>query len=827
MRAPCRRSCDRVRESHAFRRSIARATLFLIATLALVAPGVRAEITASSQLAGDRFGEAVAVTELSGGFRLIAVGAPSDPSIPTGARNVRIFIERDQNTFPVYLNEATLTSSSPDAATANFGAQLAMRTAADGSVLLAVGASSEATLRGAVHLFRRTTLGAWSQVQTLLAPERVPGDLFGESIAISEDLKLIAVGARNTRVDGVSGAGAVYAFKLAAGTYQFSATASSDILPTDFARVGDSVAIPTPPAGQKREILVGSTGAGQGVLHVLRENVPGTWARVRTIVPPVGTTGDGFGSALAASGQRAVIGMSDANASGNLGRGTAFALRRVQGVWSIDAELPFSGVIAQTANLGASAAMSGPTIVVGSERGESVHVFRRGTSGAWRQVERMTVPPAEGGTQATDAFGRSIALGGGLMVAGCPTANGVRGAINLFECDPTRLTAVRPDNSGRFGTACAINGTRAACSAIGETIFSSGADFFSGAIRVMNLVDGVWEHEADLPNPTEGSLVDFGLRLAMPTPDLIVATAPGDQSASITNRGRVYLYQRAAPGVWTRIHIDSPETNFTDFGEGLAAAMDGGVPLIAVGATSLVGPGRVHVLVGTQFVQVLENPSPANDDGFGQSLAMHRYANGAIDLWVGAPGAETAAGVDSGSISLFRRAAGASQFTLVQADFTPPGTQPGEQLGTSLSMRGSLLVVASPARAATAVAGPGMARVLTRAANGAWSVVSGSIRAAPGRECAVNVATNGVFVAAAVAGPGEVARVVRVVNGTLQFVRSFDRPGLFNGTNSSSVFTGIALSSGPSPVLFVTDSAQNNGDRRFAGAVYPFVQLSP
>jgi hypothetical protein len=234
---------------------------------------------------------------------------------------------------------------------------------------------------------------------------------------------------------------------------------------------------------------------------------------------------------------------------------------------------------------------------------------------------------------------------------------------------------------------------------------------------------------------------------------------------------------------------------------------------------------RVHIMVGSQFVQVLENPSPGAGDDFGEALAMNRYADGTIDLWVGAPGSDTSSGVDSGSITLFRRARGSSQFVLVGADFTPPGTEQGERLGAHLSMRGSTLVVASPDRAPTETAGRGMARVLKRSARGVWSVVAGSVRSAPGSDCAVNVATNGTLVAVAIAGRGEIARVVRVVNGRLRFVRSFDRPALFNGKNFSPSGTGLALSSGASPVLLVTDADQTNGDRRVAGAVYPFTNI--
>lgn len=607
----------------------------------LLFSAVRAEITAPVRFENDRFGQAVAVTKLPGGFRLIAVGAPGIPSVPAGLRNVRIFVERGENTFPPYASEFTIPSAAADPVNADFGARLAMRTAADGSVLLAVGAPSEGSSRGAVHLYRRTTLGAWTQIQTLLAPVRAAGDNFGGSIAISEDLQLIAVGAPQTDAGGQGAAGAVYAYRLIAGVYQFSATASAGLTPTSGARVGTSVSVPKVRARKKPEILVGSSGAGQGAVHVLRENSPGSWTRAQTIAAPVGTTGEGFGSALAASEALAVVGMSDANAAGNPGRGTAFALVRARdGAWSIDTELPFAGEIAQTANLGASVAMSGLTIVVGSERGEAAHVFRRGRSGAWLQAERITVPPAEGGRKA-DAFGRSVALDGGLMVAGCPQADGARGSINLFECDPARLTAVRPTSGGRFGTACAINGARAAFGAVGETTLSSATEFVTGAIRVMNFVDGVWEHEADLTNPNEGAFVDFGRRLAMPTPELIVATAPGDSSVSNTRRGIAYLYERAAPGVWSRTTINSPDDTFSNFGAGLAAVMDGGVPLIAFGATSLVAPGRVHIMAGTQFVQVLENPSPGNDDNFGAALAMNRYSDGTIDLWVGAPGDDT------------------------------------------------------------------------------------------------------------------------------------------------------------------------------------------
>ena len=93
----------------------------------------------------------------------------------------------------------------------------------------------------------------------------------------------------------------------------------------------------------------------------------------------------------------------------------------------------------------------------GSEPG-AVHVFSRGADGSWTETETVPAPSGIYG----DAFGRSVAVSGGILVVGAPLANEARGAAYVYtrglDAWDLLLTLGLPDGQpgDEFGASVAV-----------------------------------------------------------------------------------------------------------------------------------------------------------------------------------------------------------------------------------------------------------------------------------------------------------------------------------------------------------------------------------
>src|SRR5438093_4295770 len=81
--------------------------------------------------------------------------------------------------------------------------------AIDGATAL-IGAIGVNDFQGAAYLFTESN-GIWSEAQKLTASDGLPGDEFGSSVALVDDI--LVVGAPGATVNGASGQGAVDVFR--------------------------------------------------------------------------------------------------------------------------------------------------------------------------------------------------------------------------------------------------------------------------------------------------------------------------------------------------------------------------------------------------------------------------------------------------------------------------------------------------------------------------------------------------------------------------------------------------------------------------------------
>ena len=313
---------------------------------ALAASGTQSQvISAPADAAGNRFGFAAALNPDNGTVAL--VGAPgTNPPTPTNVGKAYVFTHRG-SAWPLQ-QELVPTPSLPQDF---FGGAVAL--SGDGHTAL-VGAPgnvfasqqvNEPVLPGAAFVFAQNgTNGAWTQ-QAMLTGSGLPADEFGFAVALSRDGHEAVVGASSE--DG--GMGAVYVFIEQNGSWTLQARiadpGNSPLPPT----VGDNFGFAVAVNPEGHELLVGAdqagnypgpAGDGAGFADIYVQNDDGTWPATPTqqLTPMDGVLGDGFGDAVALSGDGhvALIGSEE---HGPSGQGSAYVFATHGGAWSQQQEV--------------------------------------------------------------------------------------------------------------------------------------------------------------------------------------------------------------------------------------------------------------------------------------------------------------------------------------------------------------------------------------------------------------------------------------------------------------------------------------------------------
>lgn len=326
---------------------------------------------------------------------------------------------------------------------------------------------SQALDSGAAYVFVRTN-GQWNFEQKLVSPDFGPGLWFGYAVAI-DDNKLI-VGAPNANGTMLT-TGAAYLFIRSNGIWvPLPRIAPSDGKPSDM--FGQAVDI----AGNS--ILVGSPrndakGNDAGAAYVFVWN-GATYIEQKKLYPNDAKAGDHFGSAVAMNGETAMVGAPDADLFG-ADSGAAYAFVREGNLWSQQKKF-ISGNGAAGDGFGWSVDIDKDTAIIGSPMDDSfgpnsgtAFIFQRAGI-AWNLAESLS--PI--GLKADDRFGSSVSISGNAVVVGAlldDTAGMNAGAAYLFSrqgasfSQDFEISASDAATGDAFGFAVAISGQTAVVSA--------------------------------------------------------------------------------------------------------------------------------------------------------------------------------------------------------------------------------------------------------------------------------------------------------------------------------------------------------------------------
>jgi hypothetical protein len=324
---------------------------------------------------------------------------------------------------------------------------------------------------------------------------------------------------------------------------------------------------------------------------------------------------------------------------------------------------------------GGAVAISGDTMVVGAGGATigshtsqgGVYIYVR--SGAvWTLQTKVTLA----GGAASDLFGAAVAISGDLMIASAlrPLAGGDTGTVYSFMRSGTvwtqGATFNAPAGSGytRFGVSLAVSGNTIA---VGAPQLTVGGQIQQGAVFVWIYQGATWQSQGML-TVSDGAIGDqLGDSVAL-AGDLLLAGAPYHSVGANNGVGSAYIFSRSGANWSQQARLVAGDGATHDFfGLSVAIAAD----LAVVGAPSNFGEadsaGAAYEFARstTSWNQVakLHAPDAARDDRLGGTVAI----TGSVVL-TGAATDQIGSNQNQGSVWAFSWAA--SDLALVHNDST-------------------------------------------------------------------------------------------------------------------------------------------------------------
>jgi hypothetical protein len=321
------------------------------------------------------------------------------------------------------------------------------------------GGQPKSVTTGAVHIYRRTSVGQWTRETTLFPPlEDVdPGllvPLFGIAAAIDGDLLVIGNWHTNW----------VYVYERMATGWELRTRLLTPNPGWGFGAAGLDISGTTIMVGESNYAALGLTGAGQ--VYFYERSGETTWVLNAGPLPSLDAEfGQHFGYRVAID---AVSGHAVATGDGGAHPHTAYLYERVDDVWQEAGRLegdPHGASIW----FGRALDIAGATIVVGDQLYSGV--TGPGAVFVWEHDGATWTGPdllIKEGLGYSDSAGESVAIDGDLIVVGAPTAyaqtpSGERtGAAYVYgrlEGEWRERLRILPDDLSlvRFGAAAAVS----------------------------------------------------------------------------------------------------------------------------------------------------------------------------------------------------------------------------------------------------------------------------------------------------------------------------------------------------------------------------------
>jgi hypothetical protein len=296
---------------------------------------------------------------------------------------------------------------------------------------------------------------------------------------------------------------------------QTKAVESSKIFPNDGgpeSEFGNSVSINGDYAIVGSEAFDNGSSINEGAAYIYKR-IGSEWIQKAKLVANDGADSDLFGHSVAIEGEYAIVSAFTANIGMNEDQGAAYVFKRTGETWNQQAKLIAADGTPNT-NFGSSLAISGSRVIVGAQNAEAgiggakgaAYIFER-VGSTWSQQTKLIA--SDGADH--DGFGASVALIGDEAFVGAPfydiepvlmedTLTENQGAVYQFK----RISAIWEEENvlipfilskdSQFGTSIAFDTDDITIGAIGEDVYRGAAYFF-----IRN--GGTWEQVTRIAFP--------------------------------------------------------------------------------------------------------------------------------------------------------------------------------------------------------------------------------------------------------------------------------------------------------------------------------------
>jgi hypothetical protein len=370
---------------------------------------------------------------------------------------------------------------------------------------------------------------------------------------------------------------------------------------------------------------------------------------------------------------------------------------------------------ATDADLGYSVSISGNTVVAGvrgsNDDEGSVYVFVKPGTG-WANMHQTAVLTASDGASG-DLLGYSVAISGGVVVAGAPFAaigsNPQQGAVYVFQepsggwADMTQTAKLTASDGGAgdwLGFSVSISGSTIAAGA-SQGYFLPAA----GKVYVYVQPSAVWVNGTETAELTvSGGSTNAQLGFSVSTTGgTVVAGAPYEEIGSNYNQGAAFVFVQPTGG-WSS-ETQTAELTASDgaTGDNLGGSVgiDGstivsGAPHATVGSNSQQGKAYVFVEPSGGWVNGTQTATlTASDGAAGDSLGHSVSVSGTVVI-AGANCATISGHNCQGAVYLYVEPSGGWTNETQNAKITSSDGAGGDNFGLSVSLDGTVGTVGAP-----------------------------------------------------------------------------------------------------------------------------------
>jgi len=390
-------------------RGLAGLLLLVLLTTTVSAAQDPPEITEQKIVPDDastsaHFGSAVAIDSI---FAVIGSSDDNTNNVDAGSAYFYEIVDS------VWVQVQKFAPGDPSAG-ARFGAAVSLSGAVAGTVT-AVGSPGTDDEHGSVYVFRESAR-VLSQEQKIGADDGVAGDGFGSSLDVHGDV--LVVGSSGHDAAGLD-AGTAYVYRYNGSSWsQETKLQAPDAAPGDLFGISVGLYDNLIAVGASRE---DSSGTDSGSVYTFRHD-GATWVFEQKLVAEDGFDYDFLGRAVDVADSLIIAGAWGENLPGLLNVGSAYIWRYDGLEWSQEARLEADDA-SQDDHFGFSVALTDSLAVVGSHwdnRGlknlvGSAYIFQKELSG-WIQIHKLTASDGD----EIDIFGEAVAVSGYTALIGAP-----------------------------------------------------------------------------------------------------------------------------------------------------------------------------------------------------------------------------------------------------------------------------------------------------------------------------------------------------------------------------------------------------------------------